>query len=105
MIEESCPTCGGSGRVPVSAEGLEVRVAELRAWLEARGVEIGPGDTVTSAVAARVLNVEEQTLRADRAVWGRIPFQRVCGELSSSSCRELIETSAVTFPPVLAQVE
>src|SRR5688572_24968170 len=29
----------------------------------------------------------------------------VCGELSSSSCRELIQTSAVAFPPVLTEVE
>jgi hypothetical protein len=76
-MPEPCRRCHGSGVEPSTHDEREQVVGELRAWLLERGVEIGPGDTVTSAVAARILNVEEQTLRADRALWGRIAFKRV----------------------------
>ena len=89
MIEESCPTCGGSGRVPVAAGGLEAPVAELRAWLKARGHRIEPGDEVCTRAATDALGVSAQWLRTAACYDLAAPSSRKVGRRRLYPLREL----------------
>lgn len=71
-----CPCCGGSGLADQPDDQPDP-VAELRAWCVEREHWVGPDDTVRTDTAAALLGLEPQTLRADRAYLGRIPYRRV----------------------------
>jgi hypothetical protein len=53
-----------------------VRLAALLVRCATIGVEVDRDGTVSSRDAARLLGVTEQSLRADRCYFGRVPFIR-----------------------------
>lgn len=89
MIEESRPTCGGSGREPVATGGLEAPAARLRVWLESRGHRIEPGDEVCTRAAADALGVSAQWLRTAACYDLGAPTSRKVGRRRLYSLREL----------------